>query len=45
MGGTYYFFINAAITNAYRIQYIHAQQQGLQLPAQALFRETLISTL
>lgn len=40
-----YFFLDAAITNAYRIQYIYTQQQGFRLPAQVCFRERLYQQL
>jgi hypothetical protein len=41
-----YFFINAAVVNAYRIQYIYKQQQGsIRLPAQLFFRERLYQQL
>jgi hypothetical protein len=42
----FYFFINAAVVNAYRIQYIYEQQQGSAcLPAQLQFREKLYQQL
>jgi hypothetical protein len=41
-----YFFINATVVNAYRIQYIHEEQQGsARLPAQLQFREKLYQQL
>jgi hypothetical protein len=41
-----YFFINAAVVNAWRIQYIYKQQHGAtRLPAQLFFRERLYQQL
>jgi hypothetical protein len=41
-----YFFINAAVVNAWRIQYIYKQQHGAtRLPAQLFFREKLYRQL
>ena len=41
-----YFFIDAAVVNAYRLQYIYKQQQGIdQLPTQLSFREKLYQQL
>jgi hypothetical protein len=41
-----YFFINAAIINAWRIQYLYKQQHGaIRLPAQLFFREKLYQQL
>jgi hypothetical protein len=41
-----YFFINAAVVNAWRIQYIYKQQHGAtRLPAQLFFREELYRQL
>jgi hypothetical protein len=41
-----YFFINAAVVNAWRIQYIYKQQHGVtRLPTQLHFRERLYQQL
>ncbi len=41
----FFFFLDAAIVNAYRIQYIAKEQQGQAKPSQLQFREKLYQEL